>query len=190
VLYDKSSFNTDYPFPSTPLNELEKQKFAYPLTYAIRNYGILKGMIASNSSARSCEMANKMLSHLYSVYKRSKVLYATLDADTNQTRYIPENEYEQEHNDLLPIAALIECVIGIQVTENGIVWNINRTDRHGLKNLRIGNKKFSFDSKFRLMNDDEADITIIASDAMKVTVNVGKRTKVLVLHKGTNRFLL
>ena len=192
VLYDKSSFNTMYPFPSTPINDINNQKYAYPISNPISNYGILRGMISSNSSARSCEMASKMLRYHYMCYKTSNYLYGALNSDTTIPVNISEYDFSfgQEHNDLLPIAALIECVIGIQVTENGIVWNINRTDRHGLKNLRIGNKKFSFDSKFRLMNDDEADITIIASDAMKITVNVSKRTKVLVLHKGTNRFLL
>lgn len=42
-----------------------------------------------------------------------------------------------------PIAMLIENIIGINidVPNNEIVWRINRTDKHGIKNLNFGDQK-------------------------------------------------
>jgi len=140
------------------------------------DYIILRGISSSQSPEKAATWAKNLITN------SSKISSRTKNTDLQSKVSLGAQ--------LIPIAALIESVIGITVNEQGIQWNITKTDRHGLKNLTINGKKFSFDCKFRLVQDDEAELIIVAEDQMRMSINIGKRTKVLVLKKGVNRFTI
>jgi hypothetical protein len=152
------------------------QSASYANQSSFLNYVILRGISSSQSPEKAATWAKNL------IINSSKGSSSTKNANLQSN--------ESLSTQLIPIAALIESVIGITVNEQGIQWTITKTDRHGLKNLTINGRKFSFDCKFRLVQDDEAEIIIVAEDQMRMSINIGKRTKVLILKKGVNRFII
>jgi hypothetical protein len=70
---------------------------------------------------------------------------------------------------LAPIALLIENVLGFDIVgkDNLINWNIKRIDRHGIKNIQLGNQKVSL--VFQIY-DNKPRITIKCEHPFKLHV--------------------
>jgi len=70
-----------------------------------------------------------------------------------------------------PVALLIENILGFEFNgaENRVVWKINFTERHGIKNLKFGNNKVTLianerenkTNSFKIMGSAEKDFELI-----------------------------
>ena len=87
-----------------------------------------------------------------------------------------------------PIALLIENIIGIQanVPEREIVWYVNRTDRHGIQNLWLG-EMGKFDLIAAARTDINQPISITAASTGATTSETSIRLRVVDVNHGCER---
>lgn len=139
-LLDSKQFLTKVPFPSLSVeHELyhPEGKYWRGGVWAPTNYMIIKGMHEAGFHARGALATEAYLDAMKTVYQKTGTVWEN---------YAPE--YIKQGNEakgafvgwsaLGPISLLIESSIGIDidVPVNTINWHIQRTDRHGVENLR------------------------------------------------------
>jgi hypothetical protein len=78
-----------------------------------------------------------------------------------------------------PIALLIESILGIQAdaSTNTVQWHINRIDKHGIKNLRIGETTISLLIQPRKSSVAKAVITVETNKPIKINISKAGKDK-------------
>uniref|UniRef100_UPI0040563C4A hypothetical protein n=1 Tax=Acetatifactor sp. TaxID=1872090 RepID=UPI0040563C4A len=84
---------------------------------------------------------------------------------------------------LIPIAVLIEYVLGIQADrqKNEIVWRINRTERHGIERYPFGDKLVDLVCEAREGKEKEPQVTIHCAAPVTVRI-IWERSEKLISH--------
>lgn len=133
--------------------------------WAPTNYMLIKGLEKYGDYLTSYQIAEnhlKNMSYVYYFFKpeEDKIAFEERYADDYKTIWecysaeflTPATRWDDTFysrqdfvgwSGLGPIAMLIENIIGINidVSNNEIIWRINRTDKHGIKNLNFGKEK-------------------------------------------------
>lgn len=87
-----------------------------------------------------------------------------------------------------PIALLIENILGFKVVgfENKIVWNIHRTDFHGIKNLLLKDQKVSLlfyeDEKIEIKSQKPFTLKVFWKNK-ELNFNISKQDEIFILNK-------
>ncbi len=135
--------------------------------WAPTNYMLIKGLMNQGQYALADSVAFNHINNIADIYYNfvpdpDKIAFDERYADSYQTLwecYSPEYNTPATRWDntfysrqdfvgwtgLAPIALLIENVLGFDIvgSDNQINWTIKRTDRHGIKNLRLGDQTVS-----------------------------------------------
>lgn len=167
--------------------------------WAPTNYMLVKGLMANNQLALADSISFNHLKHITDIYfnfkpETKKIAFNERYDDNYQTLW---ECYSSELNEpatrwdntfysrqdfvgwtgLGPVALLIENVLGFNIVgkDNLIIWNIKRTDKHGIKNIQLGNQKVTL-------------ICEIINDKPKINVICEKPFKLKIIFKNKEYF--
>ncbi|MFK5855837.1 MAG: trehalase family glycosidase [Bacteroidota bacterium] len=143
----------------------EKGHYWLGSVWAPTNYMVIKGLMVNNELALADSIAFNHLNHISDIYlnfkpeidkiafdERFNDNYSTLwecySSELNEPATRWDNTFYSRQDfvgwtGLAPISLLIENVLGFDIVgkDNLINWNIKRTDKHGIKNILLGNQK-------------------------------------------------
>lgn len=141
-LRDDREFWRPFIFPTLAADEMEYQfptgAYWRGAVWAPTNYAIIKGLEACGEEDLATEATEKYLAAMNEVFRKTGTVFEN---------YMPEKiEPSSGKRDFVgwtgcgPIALLIENVLGFRpdAARNRLVWRLTRTDRHGIRKLRIG----------------------------------------------------
>jgi hypothetical protein len=151
-LKNPALFNRDIPFATLAASHAEyKPNGGYwqGAVWAPTSYATLKGLETVGQNAAANELAEKYVEGVYQVYLQTGTLWENYAADK------VDGKFKQGVNDqnppadcrrdfvgwtgLVPISVLIENVLGFRMNgaEKILTYDLRRTDRHGIENLRM-----------------------------------------------------
>jgi glycogen debranching enzyme len=165
-------------FPTLSADEEEfNQHGGYWLgaVWAPTNLAIIKGLKKYGYNELAAEAAKNYLSGMYEVFKDSNTVYENYAPDF----YLPGNPAKRDFvgwTGIGPIELLIENILGFQINgaERQLTWRITRRDKHGIKNLRVGNVTVSVISE-KLVN---------INSPVVITIDCDKKFKFVVIKNG------
>ena len=183
-LADKSEFNRPNTVPSlsadhplyNPHGEYWRGSSWAPTTYMV-----FAGLTANGYHELAYELADKFLKNVVEVYNQTGTLWENYAPDFAERGNMSRPNFVG-WTGLAPISVFFEYVIGIQsqVSENRIVWHVNRTERHGIKQYPFGN-----DHLIDLVCEQRAS----ADEEPKITVSSNKPIEVLVIWSGKEKLI-
>ena len=159
--------------------------------WAPTNYMVIKGLMANNELALADSIAFNHLKHISDIYfnfkpetekiafneryaDNYKTLWECYSSDLNEPATRWDNTFYSRQDfvgwtGLAPISLLIENVLGFDIVgkDNLINWNIKRTDRHGIKNIQLGNQKVTLICE---MIDNKPNIYIKCEKAFNLMI--------------------
>ena len=196
ALYDPALFKTAHIIPALAVKSrgFDDPNIDYcrGAVYIVLTTMILKGMREYGYNREAHEIAADHLQVIAQSWKENGTLYECYDSRN------PGEPGGRAKSDFVgwtgvtPIANLIEFIIGIRVAapRNSIVWDINLTEEHGIKNLRWGKEyrnETSMTASSRTNKDAPAEIAITSNCAFSLEVNIGARRKVFGIPAGASR---
>jgi glycogen debranching enzyme len=112
--------------------------------WAPTNVMVIKGLEKYGYENFATEITDRYLNGMYEVFKETGTVYENYAPDY----FLPGNPSKADFvgwTGCGPIQLLIENIIGLRpnVTNNTLVWILNRLDKHGIKDLKLGNNKIS-----------------------------------------------
>jgi len=143
----------------------EKGHYWLGSVWAPTNYMVIKGLMANNELALADSIAFNHLKNVSDIYfdfkpetkkiafnerfnDNYKTLWECYSSEKNEPATRWDNTFYSRQDfvgwtGLAPISLLIENILGFDIVgkDNLINWNIKRTDKHGIKNIQLGNQK-------------------------------------------------
>ncbi len=164
------------------------------------NYAIIRGLTLRGYEDFALEAATRHLDSMARVFEDTGTvweLYAP-DMDRLGSGHQGEHGDHQARPDFVgwtacgPIALLIENIIGIRPdgVKNELTWNLTRTDRHGINNLRFGNVTASLICKKQNSNLSAPIIDVMTDHDFVLIVKWAKGTKKFKLVQGSHHLNL
>jgi hypothetical protein len=153
--------------------------------WAPTNYAVIKGLERVGANEFAHEASERYLNGLYQVYLQTGTLWENYAADKI------DGNFKQGVNDqnppadcrrdfvgwtgLGPISILIENVLGFRVNgvDKTLTYDLRRTDRHGIKKLRMADVTTTILTDNRSENPEEAHLTVTSDKpyTLKVLFN-------------------
>ncbi|MBO5355047.1 MAG: glycoside hydrolase [Clostridia bacterium] len=141
-------------------------------SWAPTTYMVFAGLTANGYHDLAYELGCKFLKNVVSVYNETGTLWENYAPD-----FAERGNYSQPNfvgwTGLAPISVFFEYVLGIQahVSENRIVWHLNRTERHGILQYPFGNDHtIDLVCEQRASADEEPQISVKSSNPVEVLV--------------------
>ncbi len=143
----------------------EKGHYWLGSVWAPTNYMVIKGLMVNNEFALADSIAFNHLKNISDIYfnfkpetekiafnerfnDNYKTLWECYSSEINEPATRWDNTFYSRQDfvgwtGLAPISLLIENILGFDIVgkDNLINWNIKRTDKHGIKNIQLGNQK-------------------------------------------------
>jgi hypothetical protein len=126
---------------------------------------------------------------MYEVFKKTGTVWENYAPESYEPGDIAKKDFVG-WTGLGPISLLIENVLGIQLDalNNTIHWHLNRTDRHGIQNLRFRDAVVSLIANERTDKNAAAQIQVDSNkDLILIVYNQGKSNSFAV-PQGRNEF--
>ena len=149
--------------------------------WAPTTYMVLCGLSKQGEDALGYRLADKFLSNVVEVYNNTGTLWENYKPDSAE----PGNPARPKFvgwTGLAPISVFFEYVLGIRakVSENTIVWNVNKTERHGIERYPFGSDTtVDLICEARTSADEEPKITIRSDKPVTVIVKWNGKEKIL-----------
>ncbi|MBN9302544.1 MULTISPECIES: MGH1-like glycoside hydrolase domain-containing protein [Dysgonomonas] len=112
--------------------------------WAPTSYMVVKGLQQEGYNDLAYSISEKFLQSMDQVYQKTHTIWECYSPDiympsVNESGIMLCKPNFVGWSGLVPISMLIENIIGINVDgyTNSIKWNLHRTDRHGIENLRF-----------------------------------------------------
>jgi len=167
-LKNPNEFGRPHLVPTLAANQPEfDEKGHYWLgsVWAPTNYMVVKGLMANDELALADSIAFNHLKHISDIYfnfkpetekiafderynDNYKTLWECYSSELNEPATRWDNTFYSRQDfvgwtGLAPISLLIENVLGFDIVgkDNLNNWNIKRKDKHGIKNIQLGNQK-------------------------------------------------
>lgn len=197
-LENPKEFRRPHLVPTLPANQPEYDKKGHywlGSVWAPTNYMVIEGLMNYKHFALADTIAFNHLKQISDVYFNFKPVkdkiafeerfndqYHTIwecysaEFDEPATRWDDTFYSRQDFvgwTGLGPIALLIENVLGFDIDgkDNLIRWNIKRTDRHGIKNIMLGDQKVTL-------------ICESTDNKIKINIKCEKPFKLIITHNG------
>jgi hypothetical protein len=175
----------DLPLPIIPQTEDYLRKFR---VYGELDFMVINGFVAVGEKAKAKDLTIQILNSLAFSFKNTGELWSAYRTSGKPLEY--ESTEYLAGIPLLTINLFIEQILGIEVEGNkGLVnWNINRLDKHGIKNLPVGDAVVSLEVSARKSANELAVIKIKTDKPTIVNLKVGDRVLYQKLAKGSYKF--
>ena len=148
--------------------------------WAPTNYMVLKGLEKHGYHGLSFDIAKNCLENVVAVYNKTNTLWENYASESIDQ---PEKSLPNMvgWSGLFPISILLEYVFGIRpyAREKKIVWYVNLTEEHGVKDYPLGSARVDLLCKKRNAKEEEPMITVHSSERITVEVHYGERVKII-----------
>lgn len=141
--------------------------------WAPTTYQTIKGLEVQGYRDEARRIAINHIENIYWVYRKTNTLYEN---------YRPEDVAEGVHarpdfvgwTGVGPIAALIENVMGIQVSgaSDSVYWDLALAEKHGITNLQFGDNRIDIEADDRLTPADGAQVRVQTDSPFLLVVNI------------------
>ena len=135
------------------------------------NYMILKGLTGCGKNNLAYDIACNHLKNVTECFEKTGTLWENYAPEKAQPGNISKSDFIG-WTGLVPIAVLIEYVLGIQVCKGKIVWNINRTERHGITGLTIGENRVDLLCEGRSSKNEIPKVKVSSDKPISVECHV------------------
>ncbi len=191
-LEDPASFWREIPFPSLAADHPQYHSggnYWRGSVWAPTNYMIIKGLEQYRFHDFAATATAKYLDGMHAVFRKTQTVWENYAPDTLQPGKPAQKDFVG-WTGLGPIALLIENIIGIHAygADNQILWNILRTDEHGLENLTMKDYKVSLRCQERASADHPATLSIDSGKPFTLVVFKGEQIRSFQVKAGKNKF--
>lgn len=200
-LKDPKTFWRKIPFPSLSADEKEYRadgQYWLGSVWAPTNVMIIKGLdkfdLGFQSSYSFNEFATlateEYLFGMYKVYKRTGTIWENYSAEAF-SRGIWSRPDFVGWSGCGPIQLLIENILGFRpnASENTLVWNVSRIDKHGISNLRFGDVTLSAICEKRESIYSPLEISIFSNKKFRLIVrNQFGNEKIFEVENGKHKY--
>jgi hypothetical protein len=199
-LKNPDEFWRDMVFPTLAASHSNYQSnggYWLGAVWAPTNYAVIKGLERVGANEFAHEASERYVNGLYQVYLQTGTLWENYAPD------MIDGKFKQGVNDqnppqncrrdfvgwtgLGPISILIENVLGFRL--NGVnktlTYDLRRTDRHGIENLRMADVTTSIITANRLENPAEAHISVISDKPYTLRILFNGKTFEHAIVEGT-----
>lgn len=178
------------PFPTLSADHPEYDKRGHYWlggVWAPTNYMIIKGLQQYGYHEFAAEASEKYLEGMYEVFKKTLTVWENYSPDSQAQGNIAKPDFVG-WTGLGPISLLFENVLGIQLDalNNTIHWRMNRTDRHGIKNLRFREMVVTLIAEKRKDDSQSVKVFIEANSDFELKIYFGEKFKSLQINEGEN----
>ena len=156
--------------------------------WAPTNYAVIKGLERCGYEDFATEATIKYLDSMSKVYRKDKTVYENYAPDFDRRG-------SQSKGDFVgwtgcgPIALLIENVLGFRTNglKKELTWYVKRYDRHGIKNLQVGDASVDVVAG-RRRKPRKLTFTAKASTPVTLIVKMDGKTKTFKLTEKAKRY--
>jgi hypothetical protein len=140
-LFDSALFGTPVFWPTVPKPDASYRRDRG--VYALHQYLTLRCLLESGERSGAGLAAERMLRSMGRVAGSELLLFNAYGPETREPD--PGSQKDSVDAGLIAIGALIEAVLGFEVraSEREVIWDLYRTDRHGLLRLRFADNVVS-----------------------------------------------
>lgn len=180
-LKDTASFWRQFIFPTLGADQKDydpKGGYWLGAVWAPTNYAIIKGLEQNGYEDFATEASIKYLDQMYCVYKNTGTVWENYMPDSCAPGAPARKDFVGWTGDG-PIALLIENVLGFRVNgvDNSLTWILKRTDKHGIKNLKVGKTNVSAVCEKRKDLNAPAVITVESDKDFTLIIKSGTKEK-------------
>lgn len=159
--------------------------------WAPTNLAVIKGLEKYGYEEFASEATARYLRGLSAVMQKTGTLWEMYAADSYRPGTVVDGK-EIARKDFVgwtgcgPIALLIENILGFRVNgvKHQLTWRISRTDRHGIRGLKVGKTTVSLVCGARKTKAEPVRITAEASGPVELVVVSGKVVERFNLGRG------
>lgn len=182
-LNNKNEFNRPHRIPTLAADQQGYDPtggYWHGAVWAPTNYMVLKGLEKNGYDDLAYEIACNHLDNVVKVFNETGTVWEN---------YMPEsaNPGKPAKSDfvgwtgLVPICVLLEFVLGIKpyAQNKKIVWNINRTERHGVSNYPLGEATVELICQARKSADEEPSVEIHSTSPITVEIHWAGKVKTI-----------
>ncbi len=150
--------------------------------WAPTNYMVLRGLTANGYHELAYEIGNDYLKNVVEVFGKTGTVYENYAPESAA----PGNPAKGDFvgwTGLAPISVFFEYVLGIlpMAAENKIIWNIHRTEKHGIQNYPFGNSvTLDLICERRASADDEPVVHISGNAPVEVVIRWNGKEKTVI----------
>jgi hypothetical protein len=199
-LKNPNEFWRDMVFPTLAASHKEYQPnggYWLGAVWAPTNYAVIKGLERVGADEFAHEASERYIEGLYQVYDKTKTLWENYAADQIN------GEFKQGVNDqnppsdcrrdfvgwtgLGPISLLIENALGFRPdgVSRTLTYDLRRTDRHGIENLRMADITTSIITDNRSQNPKAAHLTVTSDKPYRLKVRLNGQMTEHAIAEGT-----
>ncbi|MCC8145053.1 MAG: hypothetical protein LIO93_01155, partial [Bacteroidales bacterium] len=170
--------------------------------WAPTNYAIIKGLEMVGKNAFAAEAAEKYVQGIYEVFLETGTLWENYAPDRVDGKLNPGvHDYSEEYfcrkdfvgwTGLGPISLLIENILGFRPNgaEKILTYYLQRSDRHGIQNLRMADITTSILTEDRKNDLSKAVVTVESDKPYKLIIHFNGTIRTFEVKEGTNKFTL
>ena len=189
-LKDPKTFWRTIPFPTLSADHPHynpKGHYWVGGVWAPTNYMIIKGLQKYGFQEFAAAASEKYLYGIYGVFKKTGTVWENYAPDSFEQGNIAKGDFVG-WTGLGPISLLIENVMGIQLDalNNTIHWHLNRTDRHGIQNLRFQDAVVSLVAERRSDKNAVTQMNIESNKDLKLKIYNRGQAKSFDIKQGKN----
>jgi len=194
-LSDTSEFWRTIPFPSLPADHRKYYRDGGDYwkggVWAPTDYMIIKGLQKHGFYDLAYRATEKLLNGMYGVYKKTATVWENYSPESFDKGSRSKGEFVG-WTGLIPITMLIEDIIGIcaNAPDNTLTWHIQRTDRHGIRNLHFGDNTVTLLCRKRASVKDKVMIDVDCRHSFTLKIISGDKSADFMVKEGISSFEL
>lgn len=186
-LENENEFNRPHRVPSLSADHPEYNErgdYWKGSVWAPTNYMVLKGLEKNGYNGLAYDIACNNLENVIRVYNDTKTLWENYAPEVSERGCVAKSEFVG-WSGLFPISVMFEYVFGIRpyARERKIVWYVNRTERHGVKNYPLGDISLDIVCLGRASVDEEPQIEISCSEPVTIELHYNGQVKTIEYRK-------
>lgn len=146
--------------------------------WAPTNYMVLKGLEKNGYNDMAYDIARSCLDNVVSVFNESGTLWENYAPEHQSKGSVAKSEFVG-WSGLFPISIMLEYVFGIRphARDKKIIWYVNLTERHGVRNYPLGDLSVDLVCEERVSKYEEPNVTVRSSGRVEVEIHYGDKIK-------------
>ena len=175
-LEDPEYFDAPMPFPTLARNDSEFDEaggYWKGGVWAPTTYMVIRGLMNYGYRAKAVAATTKYLNHLSTSYQKNKTLYEYYSISGargfDKLNHDPKRQSAKENfvgwSGLGPISLMIELIVGVEVDEHTVRWNLAGIDEVKISNLHVNSHILTLHKQARVSENAPAIITVSATPA-------------------------
>ncbi len=146
--------------------------------WAPTNYMVMRGLERVGEHELAHEIGCNTLDNVVKVFRETQTVWENYSPELSAPGQPAKPDFVG-WTGLIPIATLFEYVMGIGAEEDGIVWRVRLTDRHGICRYPFRGTSVDLICEARENDGEEPKITVVSDTPVKVRVLWNGKEKIV-----------